>query len=154
MARCVPMVPGMARLGKHAHAQAHAHALARTYTHTRTLSLSLSLSHTGSGGKHQHCFCFHCTRTWGKNLPGGCGHGAGSCHDPGIQQLRKTSAGDSIEIGHIDGPAYLKWLNRKGPCPPTIFSTEPREVPGQLRQEDLKMVDRERLLEDSREGTT
>lgn len=101
----------------------------------------------GGGSAHRHCFCFSCTRTWGTE----CGHGQ-NCADPGIQQVRKKDA--KLEIGHVDGQAYLEWLrgNQEAP-PPTLYPSEPSVEDGAERQRQLKMEDRQELLKESQEGT-
>lgn len=101
----------------------------------------------GGGSAHRHCFCFACSRMWGSE----CGHGT-RCQDPGIQQVRKTS--DGLEIGFVQGQAYLQWLSgQQAHPPPTEFSTEPFLVDGEERQRELGMQDREALLAESQQGT-
>lgn len=106
----------------------------------------------GAGSGHRHCFCFHCTRIWGG--PGGCDHSQ-RCSDPGIQQVRKTQGPDgntTLELGHIDGQAYIDWINgRRRDCPPTIFRDG--QVLGNTRQGVLGLEDKRMLAATMREGT-
>jgi len=97
----------------------------------------------GGGSAHRHCFCFSCTKTWGSE----CNHGV-RCTDPGIQQVRKIS--DRLEIGHVNGDEYLKWLRgERADPPPTAFPTEPATVDGMERQEGLGMAERQSLLKET-----
>mmetsp|Transcript_9448 Transcript_9448/g.22394 ORF Transcript_9448/g.22394 Transcript_9448/m.22394 type:complete len:687 (+) Transcript_9448:23-2083(+) len=101
----------------------------------------------GGGSAHRHCFCFSCTRPWGSQ----CGHGT-VCADPGVQQVR--SRGGHLEIGHVDGAEYLRWLGGERPePPPTEFSAEPLVADGAERQRELGMEDRSALLAESQMGT-
>lgn len=101
----------------------------------------------GDSRSHQHVFCFACTRVWGRE----CGHGRDGCIDPGVQQVRKMD--DHLEIGHVDGPEYIRWLNGEiTEPPPTVFECG-LVVPGMERQEDLSMVDKNALLKESQAGT-
>jgi len=101
----------------------------------------------GGGSAHRHCFCFSCTRTWDSE----CSHG-NVCTDPGIQQVR--SRGDRLEIGHVNGQEYLRWLHGLRPePPPTAFPMEPFEASGAERQRLLGMEDRAALLAESQSGT-
>jgi len=107
----------------------------------------------GSGHGHRHCFCFHCTMTWGSSA-GNCSHQV-RCSDPGIQQVRQTNDGQGsqkLEIGFIDGDAYIAWVTGRGPCPPTVFPNGHR-IHGQTRQGQLGMEDREVLRRSMAEGT-
>jgi len=95
----------------------------------------------GYGRGHHHTFCFACTRTWGD----GCNHGNASCRDPGIQQVRRN--GDRLEIGFINGQEYMRWLRgEQQRPPPTVFTTQPRRVEGEARQQELGMEDRAALM--------
>jgi len=102
----------------------------------------------GYGRGHHHCFCFACTRKWGSE----CDHGNRSCADPGIQQIRRIE--DRLDIGYVDGPAYLSWLKgEQSQPPPTMFSNEPCTVQGASRQRALGMENKKELLAESRKGT-
>merc|ERR1712190_118123 len=86
----------------------------------------------GTGRGHQHVFCFCCTRVWGKE----CDHSM-NCTDPGVQQVRKLA--DRLEVGYLDGQAYLQWLEgRVQESPPTRFPSE--NVEGWARQKELGMT--------------
>ena len=89
----------------------------------------------GNSNAHRHQFCFACTRPWGGS--GGCGHGNNSCTDPGIQQLRQR--GDTLEVGHINGPQFCEWIlgNRAQP-PPTVYPSGQED--GSVRQQRLNMT--------------
>lgn len=101
----------------------------------------------GYGRGHQHVFCFACTREWNR----GCSHQATDCCDPGVQQVRVRDG--ELELGYVDGEAYLRWLNNKArDPPPTRYASG--EEHGASRQARLKLTDRKQLLEESKKGTT
>jgi len=95
----------------------------------------------GNSIGHRHCFCFHCTTKWGHG-PGQCNHSV-KCHDPGIQQVRKISdgcGGEKLEIGFINGKAYIAWVRSGSRCPPTVFPGGVK-VLGETRQGQLGLED-------------
>lgn len=100
----------------------------------------------GHGRGHQHCFCFACTRTWGS----GCDHGSRDCRDPGVQQVRRV--GDNLELGFVDGAAYIKWLRGEvSEPPPTSFPSGVEY--GGARQARLGLTDKVAMLEEVAKGT-
>merc|ERR1712196_649685 len=102
----------------------------------------------GDGRSHRHQFCFACSRTWGSE----CDHSCGDCADPGIQQVRRQ--GSLLEIGFVNGQEYMQWLRgERARPPPTKFPTEPTEVSGEDRQQDLGMENVAELLKESQSGT-
>lgn len=106
----------------------------------------------GSTSQHRHCFCFHCTAKWGSR--DGCNHGV-QCSDPGIQQVRRMNDGrgaEMLQIGFIDGPAYVAWVRGARTCPPTVFP-DGAQVRGDTRQGQLGMEDRTALRRTMEEGT-
>jgi len=105
----------------------------------------------GAGHGHRHCFCFHCTTIWGS--AGGCNHQC-RCTDPGIQQVRRVKGSnddESLELGFIQGKAYVDWVKGGRTCPPTVFPTS--QVLGLTRQGILGMEDRTVLKRTIDEGT-
>eukprot|EP00931_Biecheleriopsis_adriatica_P093059 TRINITY_DN66807_c0_g1_i1.p1 TRINITY_DN66807_c0_g1~~TRINITY_DN66807_c0_g1_i1.p1 ORF type:complete len:690 (-),score=124.64 TRINITY_DN66807_c0_g1_i1:28-2061(-) len=95
----------------------------------------------GGGAGHRHCFCWHCTRKWGAE----CNHGV-MCSDPGIQQVRRAddgAGGQKLELGYVNGEAYIQWIRTGRNCPPTVFPSS--QTTGAARQSLLNLEDKEEL---------
>ena len=67
---------------------------------------------------------------------------------------------DGLEIGFIDGRAYISWLTQAaagegggGDCPPTVWP-DGTQTDGLTRQGELGMTDARALLAESKEGTS
>jgi len=115
----------------------------------------------GSGQGHRHTYCWNCTTKWGPG-PDECSHSR-ICSDPGVQQIRRTkdrSGAEMLQIGFVDGQAYIRWIQKGGVCPPTkfktssMFTSSTTEVLGATRQGELGMEDREVLKKALQEGTS
>jgi hypothetical protein len=111
----------------------------------------------GVASQHNHCFCFSCTRQWGgyNSAPGQCDHSQ-QCNDPGIQQVRRTTSHggeETLEIGFVNPQDYISWIVNGTPCPPTVFTSQPRQAGGAARQRELGLEDRAHLRRTMEEGT-
>ena len=64
-----------------------------------------------------------------------------------VQVYNRFVFGKRIQVGYVDGQAYVGWIrgNRPNP-PPTVYWTEPREESGRARQRRLGLEDRSPLL--------